>query len=855
MTASQSREPCRAHTQPFRPRTGNATLFSQSARVREGSEPSRSVSGVSAAGLRKSENVGGREKPASMRIMDTDTGKFVWLGDPGSKRYAILSHVWSRSRSGEQSYHQVNGLWRRAVERANQAERINGQKVKPSILDDPGLSSKIRGACKIARRHGYRYLWIDSCCINQASSAELSEAINSMFEWYSKAAICYAYLEDVQPTATQSGTISEPIETLMRKSKWHTRGWTLQELVAPKHLLFLTRNWSIIGSKSSMAALLEDITGVDVAILIGSSTLDSISVARRMSWASQRKTSRIEDEAYSLLGIFGIYMPTIYGEGRNAFVRLQQEIMKTIPDQSIFAWGPRYVPGEGWLSLDGSEPSSNAQGRASLGKSLMNNSYAVSPLPWGLLANSPGAFIGCEDVVTVSEEDFMTPIPTFPQPLHRLPDLHCSFTPQGARIDLFCLTSSASSFPDSDDDIVIALLRCRTSRNEPIGLILVPSVPTSSSIGNRSSHADSGGRHSSAPQAVTGSLDIERRIIIVPPALRGSGWLDSPSATSSLSVSLRTLDIKPIVDMLAKPRPSAADAVPLEAYLREVMVRVEPWCRDTLREAGWMLSPVRSEPWKDSIRTSASAMHFTIHSTGTNNLKGSQTKQGTEIRLSLRWTQEVSPFGQFPVVITASVESTIFHWQIGPPIECKSITVPCINEERGVASVKILISDIVTSPSDTVFVEFLLPVGPEWNMPSFFVHRLRVTAQARVDATLSITHPRRYTLWHAIELTKPASYQTPSSLRGPIVPIPELVWIEAEIDSIPPPMIDQKFAVFPQLNPLTIGSPPSRVLSAPGSPGSSTLADSYASEHSKNKLHKGRRRGFDLGAWLRNWFG
>ncbi|KAI8995273.1 hypothetical protein BD414DRAFT_513087 [Trametes punicea] len=261
-----------------------------------------------------------------MRFLDTRTGRFVDIKDPATTRYDILSH---------QSYQQVFGFWQEAESaKANVARTsiYSGDSSSPeiSILDSPALSAKIKGACRIARAHGHELIWIHSCCIDKTSSSELSEAINSMYEWYSKATVRYAYLADVPgflfDAAGSQGQLTDGAmllyrDRVLRESKWHMRGWTLQELIAPRYL--------------------EAVTGVDTAILTGLSRLDSVSVARRMSWAAHRQTSRLEDQAYSLMGIFGVYMPTIYGEGSNAFLRLQQEIMKTILDQSIFAWGPR----------------------------------------------------------------------------------------------------------------------------------------------------------------------------------------------------------------------------------------------------------------------------------------------------------------------------------------------------------------------------------------------------------------------------------------------------------------------------------------------------------------------------------
>ncbi|KAG0699809.1 HET domain-containing protein [Suillus ampliporus] len=221
-------------------------------------------------------------------------------------QYAILSHRW---RDGEVQFSDID---------------------QPHARDMPGYS-KIEGCCIQAQKDGYRYVWIDTCCINKSSSSELSEAINSMYMWYKKAQICYAYLDDV------SNRNPSDAESSFARSEWFKRGWTLQELIAPNNVIFFSRDWEEIGSKASFAPLIQRITRIERRVLL-SNHPGEISVATRMSWASGRLTTRVEDRAYSLLGLFGVYMPTIYGEGENAFVRLQIEIMKNSNDHSIFAW-------------------------------------------------------------------------------------------------------------------------------------------------------------------------------------------------------------------------------------------------------------------------------------------------------------------------------------------------------------------------------------------------------------------------------------------------------------------------------------------------------------------------------------
>ncbi|KAL2680360.1 hypothetical protein Neosp_007957 [[Neocosmospora] mangrovei] len=225
-------------------------------------------------------------------------------------KYAILSHRWATNPQDEVTFEDMT-------------MRIETAREKSGF-------EKIRGCCAQALRDGLHWVWIDTCCIDKRSSAELSEAINSMYSWYEKSEICYAYLEDVYIPAED--------EKEFRKSSWFTRGWTLQELIAPAEVEFFTNNWVKIGTKSGLASTLAEITGVAESALINGVHAYKASVAEKMSWAAHRKTTRAEDRAYSLMGIFEVNMPTLYGEGHRAFARLQQEIMRISHDHSIFAW-------------------------------------------------------------------------------------------------------------------------------------------------------------------------------------------------------------------------------------------------------------------------------------------------------------------------------------------------------------------------------------------------------------------------------------------------------------------------------------------------------------------------------------
>jgi hypothetical protein len=189
-------------------------------------------------------------------------------------------------------------------------------------------ASKIERGSSICHAQGLKYFWIDTCCIDKSSSAELSESINSMYNWYAKSVVCYAYLEDVDYSNGRES---------IRKSRWFTRGLTLQELITPGRMEFFDGQWMLIGKKFGLSALLSDITSIPKNIFEDPSELMLCSVARRMSWAAHRETTREEDIAYCLLGIFDVSMPLLYGEGARAFTRLQEEILKETDDQSLFA--------------------------------------------------------------------------------------------------------------------------------------------------------------------------------------------------------------------------------------------------------------------------------------------------------------------------------------------------------------------------------------------------------------------------------------------------------------------------------------------------------------------------------------
>ncbi|KAI0665706.1 heterokaryon incompatibility protein-domain-containing protein [Trametes maxima] len=285
--------------------------------------------------------------------------------------YAILSHVWG---AHEQTF-------------ADTPLAKSGGKKRDLRLRRS--SKKIRGACATAALHGYKWLWADTSCIDASNSAELSEAINSMFELYRDASMCYAYLEDVPP-----GENPYLPRSAFRRSRWFKRVWTLQELIAPASVIFLASDWQTIGAKRQLGELIESITGIDRLVLTHRRSLEDVSIACRMSWAATREARREEDRAYSLMGIFGVYMPTIYGEKERAFLRLQEEIIKRSPDQSIFAWGRAlHDYNSGVFVATAKQHDYNCQSDAE-----------------ALFATSPADFIDCADITPIELSEFAASI-------------------------------------------------------------------------------------------------------------------------------------------------------------------------------------------------------------------------------------------------------------------------------------------------------------------------------------------------------------------------------------------------------------------------------------------------------------
>ena len=250
-----------------------------------------------------------------MRLLDINTKQLELFYDVNERpKYAILSHTWGK-------------------------EEVTIHDLQREDVEDMAGYIKIKYLCEQARRDGIKHVWIDTCCIDKSSSAELSEAINSMFKWYADADVCYAYLVDVQVSPGLESTPRYndlPFQRTFGASRWFTRGWTLQELLAPEHVFFYDKDWKKLGSKAELSEIIAAITRINEQALTRPWSLPTFSIAARMSWASARNTTREEDLAYCLLGLFGINIPLLYGEGSRAFRRLQEELTRTDTDESLF---------------------------------------------------------------------------------------------------------------------------------------------------------------------------------------------------------------------------------------------------------------------------------------------------------------------------------------------------------------------------------------------------------------------------------------------------------------------------------------------------------------------------------------
>ncbi|KAI1337202.1 heterokaryon incompatibility protein-domain-containing protein [Xylariaceae sp. FL0016] len=299
-----------------------------------------------------------------MRLINVESHELHEFFGSDIPAYAILSHTWGD-------------------------EEVTFQDMQTNKAHTKMGYEKIWLTCEQARYNNLKWAWVDTCCIDKASSAELSEAINSMYQWYAKSKVCYAYLSDVglggenpvrswpEPEYTESNCAvkdsssghkkkdsSLAIERLssflldeesafpmgrhdvavdlqpLKMSRWFSRGWTLQELIAPSTVKFYGRGWSYLGyyTERRIEAAVCQAAGLPKKFFSSPKPLSDYSVAQKLSWAATRECTRVEDVAYSLLGLLNINMPLLYGEGEKAFKRLQEEILKGTDDSTLLAW-------------------------------------------------------------------------------------------------------------------------------------------------------------------------------------------------------------------------------------------------------------------------------------------------------------------------------------------------------------------------------------------------------------------------------------------------------------------------------------------------------------------------------------
>ncbi|KAI1740014.1 hypothetical protein F4680DRAFT_130831 [Xylaria scruposa] len=299
-----------------------------------------------------------------MRVLDTTTFELqeaAYIEDFEKDGYAILSHCWI---SNPEIVYQAL------------PKHIEELRYGKRPLSSPAVD-KIHGACETARKEGYKWMWIDTCCIDKSSTQELRESINSMLKWYKDARLCVTYLFDVKKNsdATGENIFCSALEK-NQPAKWFSRGWCVQELLAPKAVKFYDMNWEYLGERNDLFKPLSKLSGINARYLNGKDYLNAC-IAVKMSWMASRTTSRPEDIAYSLLGLLGVRMDLDYGEGAKAFLRLQETIMKSNKmDESLFAW---------------KMPKPNDEARYESAKDFDENE-------WGLLAASPRWFQGSGDL-------------------------------------------------------------------------------------------------------------------------------------------------------------------------------------------------------------------------------------------------------------------------------------------------------------------------------------------------------------------------------------------------------------------------------------------------------------------------
>ncbi|KAI9573358.1 hypothetical protein HD554DRAFT_861763 [Boletus coccyginus] len=307
-----------------------------------------------------------------MRLLNSRSKQLELLHHRTPRGYAIVSHRWGHE-SEEVLFTDIGDQER---------TRSKGR----GYL-------KIQGSCAQAVQDNLDYVWLDTCCIDKSSSTELDEAINSMYKWYRDSEVCYAHLHDV----------SDP--TKFTESDWFSRGWTLQELIAPKCVKFYTKDWTLIGTRDSEELIdrIAERTGISPEILRSRKIPREVTISQKMVWAAERETTKVEDKAYSLLGILEVHMNTTYGIEDEAFQDLQLKIIAKYADQTLFAWRSSHTitqPED--VEMDDTDTAPDPAPDPAP-DSVEDEPSAPSPNTTGLLASSPSQFVKSYEI---SEDDF-----------------------------------------------------------------------------------------------------------------------------------------------------------------------------------------------------------------------------------------------------------------------------------------------------------------------------------------------------------------------------------------------------------------------------------------------------------------
>ncbi|KAH7380478.1 hypothetical protein DE146DRAFT_637487 [Phaeosphaeria sp. MPI-PUGE-AT-0046c] len=384
-----------------------------------------------------------------MRLIDVDTLELRSFTDDDIPPYAILSHTWGADEISYQELVWINRI--KALSGSLNQSSMSSSFTSSSSQDEqsslmlasmemllrgnwnPGTSvgsmteedfrdrlgySKIVHTAREVRDLKLKWVWIDTCCIDKSSSAELQESLNSMYRWYWNAKVCLVYLSDVsRADVIDTNTATVLARVAFESCRWTKRGWTLQELLAPTTCRFYLKDWQYMGEKVEYLEELSHATGIPIPVLEDPVLVQEVSVAERMSWAASRQTTRLEDIGYCLLGLFDIQMPLLYGEGEKAFTRLQEEILKTTDDHSLFAW-----------------------------KANTSDSSTYR----GLLARSPAEFRDCG---SVERESILSAFPI-------------SSTPIGIRVQLEFLPNAVG------DRSVLAMIRSCNAMNQRLAIRL-----------------------------------------------------------------------------------------------------------------------------------------------------------------------------------------------------------------------------------------------------------------------------------------------------------------------------------------------------------------------------------------------